>query len=57
MHWWTDIGLDSFGLSNLRDKAEREVDFLVEAKSTDRDFFEARRPAIIPASTLLLQLV
>jgi predicted AAA+ superfamily ATPase len=46
VHWWTDIGLGSFGLYYLRDKAKREVDFLVarngkpwflaEAKSTDR---------------------
>ncbi len=46
VHWWTDIGLGSFGLYYLRDKAKREVDFLVvrngkpwflvEVKSTDR---------------------
>lgn len=27
--WWTDIGLGDFGLYYLRDKAKREVDFLV----------------------------
>jgi predicted AAA+ superfamily ATPase len=46
VHWWTDIGLGSFGLYYLRDKAKREVDFLVvrngnpwflaEVKSTAR---------------------
>lgn len=29
VHWWTDIGLGSYGLHYLRDKAKREVDFLV----------------------------
>ncbi len=29
VHWWTDIGLGSFELCYLRDKAKREVDFLV----------------------------
>ena len=98
VHWWTDLGLGTFGLHYLRDKAKREVDFLVvrdgkpwflvEVKSTDRgsvspalsyyleqtgaehafqiafdldyvdrDCFEARRPLIVPASTLLSQLV
>lgn len=28
-HWWTDIGLGTFELYYLRDKAKREVDFLV----------------------------
>jgi predicted AAA+ superfamily ATPase len=28
-HWWTDIGLGTFELFYLRDKAKREVDFLV----------------------------
>lgn len=28
-HWWTDIGLGTFALYYLRDKAKREVDFLV----------------------------
>ncbi len=27
--WWTDIGLGEFGLYYLRDKAKREVDFLI----------------------------
>jgi len=98
VHWWTDLGLGTFGLHYLRDKAKREVDFLVvrdgkpwflvEVKSTDRgsvspalsyyleqtgaehafqiafdldyvdrDCFEARGPLIVPASTLLSQLV
>jgi len=98
VHWWTDLGHGTFGLYYLRDKAKREVDFLVvrdgkpwflvEVKSTDggsispalsyyvtqtgakhafqlafdldyvdRDCFEARRPLIVPASTLLSQLV
>jgi hypothetical protein len=29
VHWWTDRGLGNFGLYFLRDKAGREVDFLV----------------------------
>jgi len=29
VHWWTDRGLSNFGLYFLRDKAGREVDFLV----------------------------
>ena len=29
VHWWTDIGLGDFGLYYVRDKAKREVDFLV----------------------------
>lgn len=29
VHWWTDIGLGTFELYYLRDKAQREVDFLV----------------------------
>jgi hypothetical protein len=29
VHWWTDIGLGDYGLYYLRDKAKREVDFLV----------------------------
>jgi len=29
VHWWTDIGLGSYALHYLRDKAKREVDFLV----------------------------
>jgi predicted AAA+ superfamily ATPase len=29
VHWWTDIGLGSYGLYYVRDKAKREVDFLV----------------------------
>jgi predicted AAA+ superfamily ATPase len=28
-HWWTDIGLGEYELFYLRDKAKREVDFLV----------------------------
>ncbi|MEW6753598.1 MAG: DUF4143 domain-containing protein [Candidatus Latescibacterota bacterium] len=45
-HWWTDVGFGSFDLCYLRDKARREVDFvvvrdgrpwfLVEAKSSGR---------------------
>jgi uncharacterized protein len=29
VHWWTDVGLGTFELYYLRDKAKREVDFLV----------------------------
>lgn len=29
VHWWTDIGLGAFEVRYLRDKAKREVDFLV----------------------------
>ncbi|MFA6108606.1 MAG: DUF4143 domain-containing protein, partial [Candidatus Latescibacterota bacterium] len=29
VHWWTDLGLGDFDLRYLRDKARREVDFLV----------------------------
>ena len=29
VHWWTDIGLGDFQLRYLRDKAKREVDFLI----------------------------
>lgn len=29
VHFWTDIGLGDFALSYLRDKAKREVDFVV----------------------------
>lgn len=29
VHWWTDIGLGTYELYYLRDKAKREVDFLV----------------------------
>ena len=29
VHWWTDIGLGNYGLYYLRDKMQREVDFLV----------------------------
>lgn len=29
VHWWTDVGLGTFELHYLRDKAKREVDFLV----------------------------
>jgi len=29
VHWWTDTGLGDYGLYFLRDKAKREVDFLV----------------------------
>ena len=29
VHWWTDIGLGEYGLYYVRDKAKREVDFLV----------------------------
>ena len=29
VHWWTDVGIGSFDLFYLRDKAKREVDFLV----------------------------
>lgn len=46
VHWWTDIGLGSFELRYLRDKAKREVDFaiirngqpwfLVEVKTSGR---------------------
>ena len=46
VHWWTDVGFGSFELCYLRDKAKREVDFivvrdgrpwfLVEAKSSGR---------------------
>ena len=46
VHWWTDIGLGAFELRYLRDKAKREVDFviirdgepwfLVEVKSSGR---------------------
>ncbi|MFP4153738.1 MAG: ATP-binding protein [Alkalispirochaeta sp.] len=28
-HWWTDIGLGTFELFYLRDKAKREVDFVI----------------------------
>lgn len=41
VHWWTDIGLGSFGLYYLRDKAKREIDFLVTRNSP----FSARRVA------------
>ena len=46
VHWWTDIGLGAYDLFFVRDKAKREVDFLltrnakpwmlVEAKSSQR---------------------
>lgn len=29
VQWWTDVGIGSFELFYLRDKAKREVDFLV----------------------------
>ncbi len=29
VHWWTDVGMGTFELFYLRDKAKREVDFLV----------------------------
>lgn len=29
VHWWTGVGLGEFDLRYLRDKAKREVDFLV----------------------------
>lgn len=29
VHWWTDIGLGQYDLCYMRDKAKREVDFLV----------------------------
>jgi len=29
VHWWTDTGLGTYALFYLRDKAKREVDFLV----------------------------
>ena len=97
VHWWTDIGLGTFALHYLRDKAKREVDFLVtrdgapwfmvEVKSSDRqlspalvhfagelkvqhalqlvfdldyverDCFSIDRPVVVPATTLLSQLV
>ena len=97
VHWWTDVGIGSFELFYLRDKAKREVDFLVardgkpwflvEAKSSrgpispslhyyqretgadhafqvvmdaeyvEADCFATTSPTIVPASTLLLQLV
>jgi uncharacterized protein len=31
VHWWTDIGLGTYDLYYLRDKAKREVDFLITA--------------------------
>jgi predicted AAA+ superfamily ATPase len=34
VHWWTDRGLGNFGLYFLRDKAGREVDFLVAKDNT-----------------------
>lgn len=50
-HWWTDIGLGTYDLFFVRDKAKREVDFLltregqpwvlVEAKSRDRSLTPA----------------
>ena len=29
VHWWTDIGLGTYGLYYLRDKEKREADFLI----------------------------
>ncbi|TVQ19895.1 MAG: ATP-binding protein [Spirochaetaceae bacterium] len=29
VHWWTDVGIGTFDLFYLRDKAKREVDFVV----------------------------
>ncbi|MFH0880156.1 MAG: ATP-binding protein [Lentisphaerota bacterium] len=98
IHWWSDCGLGRYGLYYLRDKAQREVDFLVvrndrpwflvESKSSskrdlnpqlsyyqrqigaehafqmvedlefvDKDCFEQRQPIIVPARTLLSQLI
>ena len=94
---WTDLGLGAFELRYLRDKAKREVDFLVvrdrvpwflvEVKAADQklsdalahmqaqtkaphafqcvidspfveaDCFRANRPVIVPARTLLSQLL
>jgi len=98
VQWWSDIGLGSYDLFYLRDKAKREVDFLVtrenkpwflvEVKSSshqplsaslhyfhrqlqtehafqvvfdlapvERDCFSPRKPVIVPAASLLTQLV
>jgi len=94
---WTDLGYGEFELRYLRDKAKREVDFLmvrdrkpwflVEAKKSDTalaaalghfqsqtqaphafqvvmdlpfepvDCFQATRPCVVPARTLLSQLL
>ena len=98
VHFWQDIGLGEYGLYFLRDKDQKEVDFLVtknekpwillEVKSSgkerlsanlqhfqkqvqaehvfqvamdlpykDIDCFSAGKPVIVPARTLLSQLV
>jgi len=98
VHWWTDIGLGNYGLFYLRDKMQREVDFLVTRdnkpwflvevktsrkqsisdslfyyqKQTDTphafqavfdmefvssDCFKSTQPVIVPAQTLLSQLI
>ncbi len=98
VHYWTDTGLGNYELFYLRDKNQREVDFLVtrdnnpwfmvEVKSSgkrtlnpsleyykeklqvdhafqvaldldfvERDCFSIKKPARVPAKTLLSQLV
>lgn len=57
-HLWTDTGLGEYGLHYLRDKAKREVDFVVTRMDfVERDCFSEARPVRVPASTLLSQLV
>lgn len=98
IHWWTDIGLGTYGLYYVRDKNQREVDFvvtrnskpwfIVEVKTSrkagiseslhhfqkqtgashafqvvfdmdyvDADCFKHSQPVIVPAATLLSQLI
>ncbi len=45
VHWWTDSGLGTFDLYYLRDKAKREVDFVVVRDGTPWFLVEAKSSA------------
>ena len=52
-HWWTDIGLGAFELFYLRDKAKREVDFLITRNDHPWFLVETKHSALRSLSSAL----
>ena len=50
VHWWCDSGLGDFGLFYLRDKQQREVDFLVTSGNEPYLLVECKTSASEPIS-------
>lgn len=54
VHYWNDMGMGNYDLFYIRDKQQREVDFLITKKNTPWILIEVKKSAQAPLSKSLI---